>query len=103
MEGIEVVRITEDGSYGYLRSILLRDVNGREVEILGGDSSNRINICVPKPPEFETQYKLAGTITGVSVCHTFTTEQGALDAKVELEESSRTVSLVISEVQVEKE
>ena len=101
LDGIEIVRCTEDGSYDHLRSILLRDRAGKEVEFIGGDSSNRINIVLPKPPEYKEKFQLAGMFLGLKIDITFDEKRDAERKLDSLKEHDPVTDLKVNPVQVE--
>ena len=102
LEGIKVIRCTEDGGYGNLRSVLLEDVNGRQVEFLGGDSSNRINIVVPKPLEYITKYVVSGSIDGNEILSQMFESQNEADDFVTNTQAKEAPSMLkVTESQVE--
>ncbi len=86
LDGIEIVRCSKDGSYSQLRSIILKDRNGKEVEFAGGDSSNRICIIMPIPKTKEV-FTLTGRIlNAIDIKNHYDSETEATEAKKAIEE-----------------
>lgn len=91
LKGVRIIRVTEDGSYDALRSILLEDADGRQVEIIGGDGSNRINVILPAPPELVTCYVVNYKIGQFDLQLAFKTEVKARTGARELQGTMETM------------
>lgn len=77
IKGLEIIRVTADGSYDKLRSIILRDADGTEFEFAGADCSHRIEVHIPRPPKKVQKWAIVGTLEGLQIDQLFDKEKDA--------------------------
>lgn len=80
IKGLEIIRVTSDGNYDKLRSIILRDADGIEFEFAGADCSHRLEIHIPRPPKKVKRWAIVGSFEGLQIDQLFGTEQEAKDS-----------------------